>query len=230
MNRRRATRSVDYIEKFTKEQLMIIKTIPNGVLSANTYILIDEKSKEAAIIDSGGEYEIIGDELLKHDAKLKYILNTHGHFDHVLGEKQAQDITGLPVYIHEEDKFLLENLPKQIALYGFGDCEVPENILTFNEDTVFSLGDEKIRVIHTPGHTRGSVCFLAGENLISGDTLFYGSIGRTDLEGGSFAQIKDSIVNKLFTLDDSVVVYPGHDVKTTIGYEKKYNSPFGSLA
>lgn len=207
---------------------MIIKIIPNGVLSANTYVLIDEISKEAAVIDSGGEFEIVNDELQKHDAKLKYILNTHAHFDHVLGEKEAQDRTGAPVYVHEEDKYLLENLPKQIALYGYGEGEAPSNILTFDENTVFKLGDEEIKVIHTPGHTRGSVCFLSGNSLISGDTLFYGSIGRTDLEGGSFAQIKDSIVNKLFILNDNVDVYPGHDTKTTIGYEKKYNSPFGS--
>lgn len=207
---------------------MIIKIIPNGVLSANTYVLIDEISKEAAVIDSGGEFEIVNDELQKHDAKLKYILNTHAHFDHVLGEKEAQDRTGVTVYVHEEDKYLLENLPKQIALYGFGEGEAPSNILTFDENTVFKLGDEEIKVIHTPGHTRGSVCFLSGNSLISGDTLFYGSIGRTDLEGGSFAQIKDSIVNKLFILNDNVDVYPGHDTKTTIGYEKKYNSPFGS--
>lgn len=207
---------------------MIIKIIPNGVLSANTYILIDEDSKEAAIIDSGGEFAIVNDALQKHNAKLKYILNTHAHFDHVLGEKEAQDVTGVSVYIHEADKFLLENLQKQIALYGFGEAEAPKDIVTFDENTVFKLGEKEIKVIHTPGHTRGSVCFLTGNNLISGDTLFYGSIGRTDLEGGSYAQIQDSIVNKLFKLDDNVTVYPGHDIKTTIGYEKKYNSPFGS--
>jgi glyoxylase-like metal-dependent hydrolase (beta-lactamase superfamily II) len=93
---------------------------------------------------------------------------------------------------------------------------------------VFKLGNNEIKVIHTPGHTKGSVCFLSGNSLFSGDTLFYGSIGRTDFEGGSFAEIQNSIVNKLFKLDDRVEVYPGHDVKTTIGYEKKYNSPFGS--
>lgn len=207
---------------------MIINAIPNGVLSANTYVLVDEESKEAAVVDCGGEFEIINDALQKYDAKLKYILNTHAHFDHVLGEKDAQDATGVPVYVHEEDKYLLENLPKQISLYGFGDGEPPENIVTFNEDTIFKLGNEEIKVIHTPGHTRGSVCFLTGKNLISGDTLFYGSIGRTDLEGGSFAQIQNSIVNKLFKLDDEVNVYPGHDAKTTIGYEKKYNMPFGT--
>lgn len=207
---------------------MIIKTIPNGILQANTYVLIDEETKEAAIIDSGGEFEIINDALEKHGAKLKYILNTHAHFDHVMGEKEAQEHTGLPVYVHEDDKILLENLKRQAAFFRIGEAEAPENIKTFDENTVFKLGNQEIKVIHTPGHTPGSVCFLVGDALISGDTLFYGSIGRTDFEGGSFAQISDSIQNKLFKLDENITVYPGHDAQTTIGYEKKYNSPFGS--
>ncbi len=207
---------------------MIIKAIPNGVLSANTYVMVDEETKEAAIVDCGGEFEIIKDELSKHNAKLKYILNTHGHFDHVLGEYDAQKLTGVAVYIHKDDEYLLKNLEKQISLYGFGQGKPPENIVTFDENTIFQLGETEIKVIHTPGHTRGSVCFFADKNLISGDTLFYGSIGRTDLEGGSFAQIQNSIINKLFKLDDDVTVYPGHDTRTTIGYEKKYNMPFGT--
>lgn len=206
---------------------MIIKTIPNGILQANTYVLIDEETKEAAIIDSGGEFEIINDALEKYGAKLKYILNTHAHFDHVMGEKEAQERTGLPVYVHEDDKILLENLKRQAAFFRIGEAEAPENIKTFDENTVFKLGNQEIKVIHTPGHTPGSVCFLFGDALISGDTLFYGSIGRTDFEGGSFAQISDSIQNKLFKLDENITVYPGHDAQTTIGYEKKYNSPFG---
>lgn len=189
--------------------------------------MIDEETKEAAIIDSGGEFEIINDALGKHGAKLKYILNTHAHFDHVMGEKEAQERTGLPVYVHEDDKILLENLKRQAAFFRIGEAEAPENIKTFDENTVFKLGNQEIKVIHTPGHTPGSVCFLVGDALISGDTLFYGSIGRTDFEGGSFAQISDSIQNKLFKLDENITVYPGHDAQTTIGYEKKYNSPFG---
>lgn len=206
---------------------MIIKTVPNGILQANTYVLIDEDSKDAAVVDSGGEFEIINDVLQKYGANLKYILNTHAHFDHVLGEKEAQDITGVPVYIHEDDKQLLEGLKRQAAFFRIGDAEPPTEIVTFNENTVFKLGNQVIKVIHTPGHTRGSVCFLFGDDLISGDTLFYGSIGRTDLEGGNFAQISDSILNKLFKLDENITVHPGHDAQTTIGYEKKYNSPFG---
>ena len=206
---------------------MIIKTIPNGILQANTYVLIDEETKEAAIIDSGGEFEIINDALEKHGAKLKYILNTHAHFDHVMGEKEAQEHTGLPVYVHEDDKILLENLKRQAAFFRIGEAEAPENIKTFDENTVFKLGNQEIKVIHTPGHTPGSVFFLVGYALFWGVRLFFGYIGLTDFEGGSFAQISDSIQNKLFKLDENITVYPGHDAQTTIGYEKKYNSPFG---
>jgi glyoxylase-like metal-dependent hydrolase (beta-lactamase superfamily II) len=104
----------------------------------------------------------------------------------------------------------------------------PEKIETFVENDIFKIGENEIKVIHTPGHTPGSSCFLLGKNLFSGDTLFYTSVGRTDFEGGSFAQISNSIKDKLFKLDDDITVYPGHDLQTTIGYEKKYNCYFGS--
>lgn len=208
---------------------MIIKTFPLGMIGTNAYLLIDEESKEAALIDLGGDFQAIGDELEKYNAKLKFILNTHGHFDHILGEREAQNIIDVPVYVHENDKFLVENLPKQLERFGFeSNFESPKNIKTFTEDDIFKLGNTEIKVIHTPGHTPGSVSFLAGKNLFSGDTLFYTSVGRTDFEGGSFEQLSDSITKKLFKLDDDTDVYPGHDTKTTIGYEKKYNCYFGS--
>lgn len=208
---------------------MIIKTFPMGLIGTNAYLLIDEISKEAAVIDIGGDFSEISEEIEKSKANLKYILNTHGHFDHILGEKDVQEATGLPVYVHESDKYLVENLPEQLKRFGFvNNVLPPENIKTFTEKDIFKLGNEEIKVIHTPGHTPGSSCFLVGKNLFSGDTLFHASIGRTDFEGGSFAQISNSIKEKLFKLDDDIDVYPGHDSKTTIGYEKQYNCYFGS--
>lgn len=208
---------------------MIIKTFPLGLIGTNAYLLIDEETKEAIVIDLGGDFGVIQKELEKYGANLKYILNTHGHFDHILGEREAQKITNVPVFVHEQDKYLVENLPKQLARFGFAEnYESPENIRTFTESDTFKLGSHEIKVIHTPGHTPGSCCFLIGSSLFSGDTLFYTSVGRTDFEGGSFAQISNSIKEKLFKLDDSIDVYPGHDAKTTIGYEKKYNCYFGS--
>ena len=208
---------------------MILKTFPLGMINTNSYLLIDEESKDAIIIDLGGDSQVIEDEITNHKAKLKYILNTHGHFDHVLGEKNAQDKLGVDIYIHEADKAMVENLPLQLEKFGFiNNAEAPKNIKTFTEQDVFKIGNKEIKVIHTPGHTPGSVCFLIENNLFSGDTLFYTSVGRTDFEGGSFTQITHSIKEKLFKLDDSITVYPGHDSKTTIGYEKKYNCYFGT--
>lgn len=210
---------------------MIIKTFPLGMINTNSYLLIDETSKEAVIVDLGGNYHVIWDEIVEYKAKLKYILNTHGHFDHILGEKDLQDELGIDVYIHENDKILVENLALQLEKFGFvSNAMAPTRIKTFTASDVFKIGEIDINVIHTPGHTPGSVCFLVDKNLFSGDTLFYTSVGRTDFEGGSFEQISHSIKEKLFALEDDIVVYPGHDVKTTIGYEKKYNCYFGSNA
>ena len=208
---------------------MIIKTIPLGMLGTNSYLLVDELSKEAVIIDLGGDYTGVFEEIKQHNADLKYILNTHGHFDHVLGEKDAQDVANIPVYVHEKDLDMVKNLPIQLTKFGFMDnIQPPSDIKTFTQNDMFKIGDNEIKVIHTPGHTPGSVCFLIGNNLFSGDTLFYTSVGRTDFEGGSFADLSKSIKEKLFVLDDNIDVYPGHDAKTTIGYEKKYNCYFGS--
>lgn len=207
---------------------MIIKIFPTGIFGENTYLLIDKDTKDAIIIDGGSNFDIINDEIEKENANLKFILNTHGHFDHIVEEKDMQEKTGVPVYIHEDDKLLLDSLKLQTASFGIPSVEAPNNVITFNEDTELSFGNKKIKIIHTPGHTQGSCCFLIDKDLFSGDTLFYGSVGRTDLAGGNFKQLEDSIKNKLFTLDESVIVYPGHDTKTSIGYEKKYNSPFGS--
>lgn len=208
---------------------MIIKTFSLGLLGTNAYLLIDEVSKEAVVIDIGGDFSAIEKEISAQSATLKYILNTHGHFDHILGENEAQKHFGVPVFVHENDKFMMENLEKQLSMFGFDEkANPPENIQTFKDGDVFKIGDIEINVLHTAGHTQGSVCFLVGDNLFSGDTLFYTSVGRTDFEGGSFSQMSESIKNKLFKLDDEITVFPGHDRKTTIGYEKKYNCYFGS--
>ena len=119
---------------------MIIKTFPMGLIGTNAYLLIDEISKEAAVIDIGGDFSEISEEIEKSKANLKYILNTHGHFDHILGEKDVQEATGLPVYVHESDKYLVENLPEQLKRFGFvNNVLPPENIKTFTEKDIFKL-------------------------------------------------------------------------------------------
>lgn len=208
---------------------MIIKIFPLGLIRTNSYLVIDEETKEAIIIDLGGQHQVILDEIQKYNANLKYILNTHGHFDHILGEKEAQDELGVDVFVHEADKIMVENLSTQLEKFGFvSNADAPSNIKTFTEQDIFKIGNKEIKIIHTPGHTPGSSCFLVENNLFSGDTLFYTSVGRTDFEGGSFEQLSHSIKEKLFVLNDEITVYPGHDAKTSIGYEKKYNCYFGS--
>ena len=125
---------------------MILKTFPLGMINTNSYLLIDEESKEAVIIDLGGDCQVIMDEIENNGAKLKYILNTHGHFDHVLGEKDAQDRYGVDIYIHENDKIMVENLPLQLEKFGFvSNAESPSNIKTFTEQNSFKIGNKEIK-------------------------------------------------------------------------------------
>ena len=204
-----------------------IETFVLGEIETNTYVVTDSETGECAVVDPA-----VADSALLNfleGRNVRYILLTHAHFDHILGERDAQEYFKVPVYVHEDDKYLVENLPKQLERFGFvANTLPPENVITFTQNDIFKIGDKEIKVIHTPGHTPGSVCFLLDKMLFSGDTLFYTSVGRTDFEGGSFAKLSDSITQKLFKLDDDTDVYPGHDSKTNIGYEKKYNCYFGA--
>lgn len=203
---------------------MKFKTFQTGIYDVNTYLIWDEETLEAAVIDYGGFCSELLDEISKHSLKLKYILNTHGHFDHISGEKSLQESFNLPVYLHKGDLELANLL--EVILSGFGVKPEKPPIITeiLTEASELNLGKEKIKVIETPGHTQGGVCFLIGDDLFSGDTLFYESIGRTDLPGGNFVQLQKSIKTKLFTLNDNIKVHPGHGCSTTIGHEKLNNS------
>ncbi len=207
---------------------MIIETFPVGRLQCNCTILGSEQTKEAIVIDPGDEIPLVLSRLNHHGLTPKYAIATHGHIDHVGGFKDIKAGTGSPVYIHEGDVFLYEALEMQAHLIG-----VPAPMMTVI-DGHLSHGDEigageiKIKVIHTPGHTPGSICFQCDEGeprLFAGDTLFLGSIGRTDLWGGSFEEIIGSLKEKLVTLPDDTVVIPGHGPRTSIGREKRLN-PF----
>lgn len=202
---------------------MELKIFQTGPFQVNTYLVYDNKSKEGIIIDVGGSVDEIIQEAKNSGINIKYILNTHGHFDHILGTKEMCEKLNIGFYIHENDAIFVESLEDQLDLYGFPPVAPPQIKGFISKDSEFSIGDTKIEVIETPGHTPGGVCFLIDNILFSGDTLFCESIGRTDLPGGDYAQLQQSIKNNLFTLDENIVVYPGHDQSTTISHEKKWN-------
>lgn len=203
---------------------MIIKTFETGVLDVNTYLLIDEETKEAVIIDLGGNFDTLSAEIEANGATLKYVLNTHGHFDHIMGDV-ALNQKGIPIYMHEGDKLLVDNIEEGLRRWGIADSHPPVKIDAYiDENSELKIGNNPIKVIYTPGHTQGGVSYLVGDNLFAGDTLFQGSIGRTDLEGGDHATLIKSIKEKLLPLPDDTKVFPGHGPSSTIGYERKYNS------
>lgn len=208
---------------------MILDKISVGPLRVNNYLIVCEETKEAALFDAGGNIEATKQLVSKHDANLKYILNTHGHFDHICGVDEVKKEYDCKMLIHKADEEMVKNLKQTLVVFGMPDYEVPEVDEFVEENQIINIGNIKIQVIHTPGHSKGCVCYLVNEQnvLISGDTLFARSVGRTDLPGASYKEIKNSIMNKLFELKDEVNVYPGHGKSTTIGEEKIENPLFG---
>ena len=180
------------------------------------------------MIDPGGDVEKILALLKENDFKVKYLLHTHAHFDHILGSRKLKEATGAKICLHKKDDMLYQNLDKQCALFGFSaDAPAPADQF-LNDEEQIQIGKIKTKVLHTPGHTPGSLCFSLADTdsvLFAGDTLFQRSIGRTDLWGGSFDDIIRSIQSRLFTLDDSTKVVTGHGDDTTIWEEKREN-PF----
>lgn len=195
---------------------MIIKAIPAGIYDANCYIVMDEKTKDAVVLDPGGDGEMLERAIKDMKANVKSILLTHGHMDHVGGVEYLSDKLNVPVYISKIDEEYMEK-----DNYVFGSIRNANGYL--EDGNALSFGSLNIKVIATPGHTKGGLCFLIEDKLFTGDTLFQGSIGRTDFIGGSFPEIIDSIKTKLLPLGDEIEVYPGHGPKSSIGYEKGYN-------
>lgn len=198
---------------------MIIKRFEAGPLGANNYLLIDEN--EAVLIDCSEAKTDILDAL--NNINLKYILLTHGHFDHILGINEMRQKTNAKVYIHKNDIPRMQETSAIMQTFGISGIDVPKADEFINDGDILKFGNTEIKILHTPGHTEGCVCYLINNTLFSGDTLFKDSVGRCDLPGGNFSKMSDSIKNILFKLDENTVVYPGHGPETTIGYEKKYN-------
>ena len=180
-----------------------------GMLQANCFLVGCRKTGEAVVIDPGGDVPRIVAEAVKRNFRIRYILNTHGHWDHTAGNAELKGITRAPVLIHAADA-------SQVS-------EKPDGFLEEGREVVF--GTYALRVLHTPGHSPGGVCFSSPGIVLTGDTLFAGSIGRTDLAGGSLTQLIDGVKRKLFCMEDGVRVYPGHGPQSTIGEEKRHN-PF----
>lgn len=213
---------------------MIHEILPVGWLACNCSVVGDPDTREAVVIDPGDEVERILEVLAKHDLKVRALVNTHAHIDHVGGLHKLRAATGAPVLMHPDDLDLYRMLDVQAEMIG-----IPVPALTkvdglLSDGDTLSWGKYRAEVLHTPGHTRGSLClYLPGaeesnardRKLFSGDTLFAGSIGRTDLWGGSLEQILRSLHTRLLALPDDTVVYPGHGPATTIGQERETN-PF----
>jgi glyoxylase-like metal-dependent hydrolase (beta-lactamase superfamily II) len=193
---------------------MLIETFTVGMLGTNCFVIGNTQTKEAIVIDPGfdnaSEAKNILNEIQRGKLRIKFIVNTHGHPDHVSGNKMMKEATGAPILIHEYGAPMLQNSKADKTLH---------------EGDIIELGDIKLRVLHTPGHSKGSIALLNVDNLFVGDTLFAGAIGRYDLPGGSLEELMNSIKNKMLILPDHVKVYPGHGGVTTIGEERR-NNPF----
>ena len=202
---------------------MIIKTFVEPPIDNNNYLIVDEKTKEAALIDCSSIDDRIDEEIEKQGANLKYILLTHGHFDHIAGIRPNRFKNNPQIVMHKADSDWLNNANQYLPMFGMPEITIPKVDVFVDDGDTIQLGSLEIKVLHTPGHTQGVVCYLVDGNLFSGDTIFREAVGRCDLEGGNFNQIVESIENKIFTLPPETVIYPGHGNITSVEWEKEHN-------
>lgn len=210
---------------------MIIETQAAGVFMKNGFIVGCERTREAVFIDPGDEVNDLLAWARQQSLAIKYILLTHAHVDHVTGVAAAKRALGVPIYLHRDDEFLYDDAVQHGLLFGLRVEPLPPVDEFYVPDQVITFGDYEVRPYHTPGHCPGGVCLqvglkgTAGKDLFVGDTLFAGSIGRTDLPGGDYQTLIASIRGVLFPFGDDARVYPGHGPMTTIGAERRTN-PF----
>ncbi|MFA7404496.1 MAG: MBL fold metallo-hydrolase [Pelobacteraceae bacterium] len=207
---------------------MIFESITVGPLSVNCYIVGCEQSREGIIVDPGGDVELIFSMVQHHGLKIQTVINTHGHFDHLGGNGKVLAAFGARLLIHHADAPMLGRSAEVARKYGLQGENSPDADAWLVDGMEIPFGTCRLKVLHTPGHTEGGCClyFEDERKVITGDTLFADSIGRTDLPGGSHEQLLESIRSKLFTLPDDVIAYPGHGPQTTIGHEKRCNPYF----
>jgi len=205
---------------------LIVETLAVGHIQCNCTILGDPVSRKAIVVDPGGDAEMLIARLVELDLQVERIIHTHAHLDHFLASGKMKEATGAKLALHRDDLFLWDMLEEQCRMFGipFEKPPPPDQWLEHEEE--IDVKGVQGKALHTPGHTPGSMCFLFEKQklLIAGDTLFQGSIGRTDLWGGDYQQIEKSIQEKLYTLDEETSVITGHGESTSIGYEMRSNS------
>ena len=206
---------------------MIQKALTVGLLEVNCYILGDEETKEAVVIDPGGDEAEILEVLNHHKLQLKLIIDTHGHFDHVDANQPLKDATGAQIAIHEADARMLDKPSAEAMFFTGNRLRLSQPDILLKENDILTFGAYRLKVLHTPGHTPGGISLvLEGHPYVYvGDTLFAGSIGRTDFPGGDYDALINGVRDKIFLLGDNYTVYPGHGPVTTVAQERKYN-PF----
>ena len=204
---------------------MIIKMLVVGPIQANCYILGCERTREAAVIDPGDEVDKILTALAKDKLRCTCIINTHGHFDHSGANKHLKEVTGAQLILHEADAPMVLNQAASARTWGMRVENSPPADRYVEEGDLITFGDVSLKVLHTPGHSPGGISLVTDKIVFVGDTLFAGSIGRTDFPGGDYDGLLRSVREKIFTLGDDVVIYSGHGPETTVAREKRTN-PF----
>lgn len=199
---------------------MIIQRFVKAPLKNNNYVVADEDTKEAVLIDCSCPDDEIADWVKTNGFQIKYVLLTHGHFDHVSGVNYYKDKLGVDAYLYKKDEPLLPRFEEYAKWMHRNAGEQPQHVKSFDVNAEFKVGQYPIEIIETPGHTQGSVCYLIDGNLFSGDTLFYDACGRTDLPESDEAKMQESLKKLFQKLPDGTPVYPGHGAVTTIGHER----------
>jgi glyoxylase-like metal-dependent hydrolase (beta-lactamase superfamily II) len=204
---------------------MILKTLIVGELETNCYLLGDERSREGIVIDPGGDFKLIEKAFKELNLDVKYIVLTHGHGDHIGVLSELKKYTGAQILIHKEDAEMLSNPEKNLSVFSYTPFSAPGADRLLKDKDKIRIGQIELEVLHTPGHTEGSISLLTDKVIFTGDLIFCGSVGRTDLPGGSYQRLLRSIQDKILDKTDDTVIYPGHGPATTVGEERR-NNPF----
>ncbi len=208
---------------------MLLSTFVTGPLETNTYIVADRSAGEALVIDPGGDPGEILAFLAHERLRCRHIVNTHGHFDHISGNRALKSATGASLLVHEDDVPMLAEASSHAGIFMMHAENSPQPDILLADQEELRVGSVLLRVVHTPGHSPGGITLVARGMAFCGDLVFHGSVGRTDLPGGSERVLLDSIRRHIMTMPDDTVLYPGHGPDTTVGLEKKQN-PFFRLA